>query len=190
MRIIRWSRVEGVDCEVDTRASEILAAVNNPLKSGYDYNDRKSSDAIVYSLVSLLLYNFTSRGILTHAAPGHSAGGREDKENSRQGNIGQGDLILISILFRNLIKETHNICDPSENIGKLPLSLGEGLAALQAIDEDRHRIGQVKGHDGGRNNRIEGTFWSVEEFKVKEGQITSRIPGRYIRNRSPRLLSE
>jgi len=137
-----------------------------------------------------LLYNFTSRGILTHAAPGHSAGRREDKENSRQGNIGQGDLISISILFRNSIMETHNICNPSENTGKLPLSLGESLAALQAIDEDRHRIRQVKGHDGGRDNRVEGTFWSVEDIQFKEGQITSRIPGRYTRNRSPRLLSE
>jgi len=47
MRIIRWSCVKSVNCEVDTRAGEILAAVNNPLESGYDYNDCKSSDTIV-----------------------------------------------------------------------------------------------------------------------------------------------
>lgn len=47
VRIIRGSSVKGVDCKVDTRTSEILAAVNKPLESGDNYDNCESSDAIV-----------------------------------------------------------------------------------------------------------------------------------------------
>lgn len=42
-----WCGLQGVDRYLQARASVVLPSIDDPLKDGDDYDDRKSSDAIV-----------------------------------------------------------------------------------------------------------------------------------------------
>jgi hypothetical protein len=47
----------------------------------------------------------------------------------------------LTLCFFQRGRLSHDVSDPSKGIGQLPASLGKGLAPLQAVDQNRHRVG-------------------------------------------------
>jgi hypothetical protein len=74
---------------------------------------------------------------------------------------------------------TYDIHKPSQGIRKLPLPFGESSSALQAVDENRHGVGEIERHNCGSNDSVERTIMDTvssnackyrgEEIEVPRG---------------------